>query len=116
MQELKWFMLFIKKIYFVWVFCCFLSFEWLLVGFGLALVPEKRNLFLYLMGRAGFARGWSWRNPVDFTVSSCCGLIFSTAIILFMGGKKPAFPLSLDNYFVPPNHFPGVSDENKLSL
>lgn len=52
---------------------------------------------------------------MDFTVNSCCGLIFFTAIILFMGGKKPAFPPSLTiPLFLQTTS--QVSDENKPSL
>lgn len=96
---------------------CFFPFEWLLVGFVSGCSPRANNIFLHLMGRAGFAHWWRWRNPVDFNVSSCCGLVFFTVIILFMGRKKPAFPPTLKiTQFIPLNHFPGVSNENKPSL
>lgn len=76
LQELQWLLLL-----FIMMFCLsvlfFFSSEGLLVGFGSSRSPGVKECTPVFNGEsdAGFAHRWGWKNPTDFNVSTCCGLV-----------------------------------------
>lgn len=73
LQELQWLLLL-----FIMMFCLSVLFFFSSEGL-LWLWPQPRceGMHSSFNGEsdAGFAHWWGWKNPTDFNVSTCCGLV-----------------------------------------
>lgn len=78
--------------------------------------PRAKEFILIFNGKSWFCTRVELEESCGFHREQLLWFSFLYSYHLVYGRKKTCFSSQSDNYFVPPNHFPGVSDENKPSL
>lgn len=78
--------------------------------------PRAKEFILIFNRKSWFCTRVELEESCGFHREQLLWFSFLYSYHLVYGRKKTCFSSQSDNYFVPSNHFPGVSDENKPSL
>lgn len=102
----------------IWLFCFCFSFERLLGSFGSGCGPRAMEYILLFNGKSWFCTLVEMeKKSCGFRCEPLLWFSFPYSYCLVYGRKKtPCLSSQSEDNFVPPNHFPGISHENKPSL